>query len=201
MRTSITVGSKLGCGVKIFRWSNSFISARDKKSQSKAITGCFATPGIDCNGAFIAAHNSGVGDHRYHGQDFPKLIKPSGRNLQADNELMRDNYNKVLLQLTKHHRMFQKALHLQHNQDSMAPHSFQLQFNQWDKELTQYMHASEKRCRKKKNSQIPFSPIIGYWIRRMGIYCWIQSYRRGEVRDPRNLFRSCRRIALKILEY
>ena len=36
------------------------------KSGSKAITGCFASPGLVCSNAFIAAHDSGAGDHRYH---------------------------------------------------------------------------------------------------------------------------------------
>ena len=89
----------------------------------RPIMGVFASPGIDCTAALICAHKIGVGDHRMHVFDFssqsllgiesPVAKRPSGRNLHCSIERQRVKYNRVLIQLTKRHRMFKKANILQ----------------------------------------------------------------------------------------
>ena len=63
-------------------------------SGKKPIMGVFATPGIDCTAAFIAAHDAGVGDHCLHVFDFSASAllgveyvdgkRPAGRKLRCE---------------------------------------------------------------------------------------------------------------------
>ena len=42
-----------------------------------------------------------------------------------------------------------------------------------DKEVTQLMLGSEKRCNKFKDRNIEFSPVVGLWIHRLQAYRWV----------------------------
>ena len=73
----------------------------------------------------------------------------------------------------------------------MTEAEFQLLYNAWDTELLELMLASEKRCRKLKNDHIPFSPVIGVWLRRLNAFRWVERHKQGKVRNMRNLRRAC----------
>ena len=176
-------------------------------SGSKPICGIFASPGIDCTTAFIDKHKMnggmGVGDHRLHifdfsaqsllGLDTPTMKKPTSRNLRCSVVRTRINYNKVLMQLTNRHRMYKKMNTLSESLDVLSPSEFQILFNKWDKEMTELMMCAEKKCKKFKNSYIPYSPVIGLWTHRLNTYRWIVRYKRGHDCNISNLRRTCRR--------
>jgi hypothetical protein len=63
-------------------------------------------------------------------------------------------YNKVLTQMLIRHRSFKKLEQLQQNHDKLSAAEFQLMFNNWDKEVTQLMLGSEKRCNKFRDGNI-----------------------------------------------
>ena len=51
--------------------------------------------------------------------------------------------------------------------------------------------ATEKKCKIFKNDHIPFSPLVGEWIKRRNLYWWIQSYKSGKRVNKSNLFSTC----------
>ena len=87
---------------------------------SQPIVGILATPGIKVTSAFIARHFAAgsVGDHRLHvfdfcsasvvGLDTPTVAKVAGHMLQRSVKKVRDNYCRLLIQLTGRHRMYKK---------------------------------------------------------------------------------------------
>ena len=188
---------------ELFRDANGSDAPASHIRGSTAICGAFATSGIQCPHVFHAPHKSGLGDHRYHvlhisassmiGEDYPHLVSPSSRKLTCRIERVRKSYNKVLLQLTERHRMFAKMSALQ--QDALQPNSttFNLSFNQWDREMSELMHSAEEKSSKFKHDDIEFSPVVGIWLNRLRIYKHIMRFKSGLVPDPRNLFRACQR--------
>ena len=57
-------------------------------------------------------------------------------------------YNKALKQILTCHWAFDKLEFLQKNHHHISAADFQLMFNKWDKEVTQFVLGSEKRCNK-----------------------------------------------------
>eukprot|EP00984_Skeletonema_dohrnii_P010846 scaffold4257_cov80-Skeletonema_dohrnii-CCMP3373.AAC.1 len=171
------------------------------------ICGVFASPGVNCSHAMIAQHGFGIGDHRVHlfdfdaqallGESYPSLVAPTGRKLVCTIDRIRLNYENVLLQLVERHRMLEKIATLDELQPRMPAPQFQLMFNRWDNELRDYILAAEKRCRKFRMNHLPWSPVVGMWMRRLKLYKWLEAYCRGKVPDWRNLKRSCTRQGLR----
>ncbi len=70
----------------------------------------------------------------------------------------------------------------------MSVADFQLMFNKWDKEVTEFMLSAESKCNKFMDGTIEFSPVVGLWINCLRTYHWILWYKQGQVPDPCNLF-------------
>ena len=170
---------------------------------STPISGTYATPGIHCQNSYVAPHGTGVGDHRLQihdfcatsvlGIDYPTLVRPEGRRLRCDVEKSVKNYNKVLKQLYLRHRVFEKFERIDQNYDTMTAAEFQLELNRWDREVVEYKRCAESKCNKKYDGTIPFSDEVGVWFNRLRIYRWMARFKEGRVKDPRNLFRQCKR--------
>ena len=94
------------------------------------------------------------------------------------------------------HRSFKKLEQLQQSHDKLSAAEFQLMFNNWDKEVTQLMLGSEKRCNKFRDGNIEFSPVVGIWIRHLQAYRWIEQYHAENVKRAGNLCRTCRRLGI-----
>ena len=58
------------------------------------------------------------------------------------------------------------------------------------------MIAAEKRCRIFKNDHIPFSPVVGEWIKYLNPYEWIQIHKSGKRVNKSNLFRICQMVGI-----
>jgi len=168
---------------------------------SRPIDAVYATAGVDSIHATILAKKAGVGDHRVFildftsesilGSVFPRVVKASARKLHCDSERIRDNYCKVLNELTNRHMMFRKLTDLHNLSRFTTASDFQLQMNRWDDELTQYMHAAENKCHTFKMDHIEYSPFVNKWLERRWILKWMRRYFQGKVPDPRNLFKRC----------
>ena len=125
---------------------------------SRPIDAVFATSGVVCKNAFILQKYGGVGDHRCFildfctvsmlGSAFPRVVPPAARKLHCNVERIRENYCKVLNELTDRHQMFRKLNEINRIADSLSEAEFLILMNKWDDELTDYMHASEDQCRK-----------------------------------------------------
>jgi hypothetical protein len=70
----------------------------------------------------------------------------------------------------------------------MSVGDFQLLLNKWDKEATQLMLGSKKRCNKFWDGGVEFSSITDIWIRRLQEYHWIQQFHENKVAHGGNLF-------------
>jgi hypothetical protein len=124
-------------------------------TRAKPTMRVYATAGIVVTAAFLSKNNAKgtVGDHWLHvlnvktvsitGLDTPTVKQAKGRNLQCKDHYGKTNYVRVLMQLTKRHKMFSKALFLQHQRLSNSPTQFQLAYNKYDKELVELMLAGE----------------------------------------------------------
>ena len=173
------------------------------RSDSAAVCAVFATEGAKCVSAGIMGKYAGVGDHRCFvldftsesilGTVFPNVVRAPARKLHCDSVRIRENYAKSLNQLLDRHRMFKKLNKLHKLQDELSLPEFMLQFNKWDRELTELMLAAENKCHKFKQCHIPYSPEVAEWITRRWLLGRIRRYHQGKVPDPRNLFRQCRK--------
>ena len=81
------------------------------------------------------------------GSVFLRIILPMAKNLHCGSERIRNNHTKLLNELTDRHQMFKKLNELKKISTVFSPVEFQLQMNRWDDELTDYMEASENKCR------------------------------------------------------
>jgi hypothetical protein len=89
------------------------------------IVGTYATLGIICTNSYLSPHGAGVGNHRFQlhdfnahtvlGTDYPKTVRPQGRALCCGVKPTVKRYNKVLMKLLIHHRLFEKLEFLQTN--------------------------------------------------------------------------------------
>ena len=68
-----------------------------------------------------------------------------------------------------------------------------LQYNKWDKEMTDLMIASENKCRKIKTNSLSWSPVIGTYLCHLNIYRWIVRHKKGHKTNVGNLQRACLR--------
>ena len=91
------------------------------------------------------------------------------------------------MQLTAKDRMYTKANLLKKNVAKLTPAEFMLQYNTWDKEMTDLMIASENKCRKIKTDSLSWSPVIGTYLRHLNIYRWIVRHKQGHKTNLRNL--------------
>ncbi len=113
-----------------------------------------ATPGIICTNSYLSPHGTGVGDYQFQlhsfnehtvlGTDYPKAVHPQRRALCCGVECTVKWYNKVLMKLLIHHRLFEKLEFLQTNHHLMSADAFQTLFTRWDTEVMQLMLALEK---------------------------------------------------------
>jgi hypothetical protein len=91
---------------------------------------------------------------------------------------------------------FEKIEYLHRNHSHLSILEFQFMFPAWDKESTQLMLGSEKRCNKFRDGSIDFSPVMGLWIHCLQVYRWIGRYLAGLVPHPGNLFCLCRCLSI-----
>ncbi len=121
------------------------------------------------------------------------MIPATGRLLNCASDRIKNNYIRVLNQLTDQHLLFRKLLYINRDSDSITYAQVQLHLNKFDLELEQFMKASEKDCHKYKRTNIEWSPYSGKWLQRRWLLSRIQQYLSGLMSDLRNLIRDCRR--------
>ena len=174
---------------------------------SVAIDAVFATAGVSGESVALLPHRVGVGDHRVFiidisspsmiGDIFPRVLPASGRLLNCASDRIKGNYIRVLNQLTSRHALFRKLLFIDVDSDNIPSSQVHLRMNKLDLELEQYMKAAEKDCHKYKRTNIEWSPYAGVWLVRRWLLVRIQRYLSGRIKDPRNLFRDCKRSGVK----
>ena len=173
---------------------------------SKPITGCFATPGIDCLATYVSPHQKGAGDHRYWVMDFcarsvlgleyPNLVRPRGRKLKCTVDRTMKRYLTRLRELTIEHRIFDKLEDLQRRYPSRTKGESATAFNKWDREVTELQLAAEARCNQFMDGSIEYSPEVNLWIRRRDCYSWTLKFLEGGEVNIGNLCRTA--AALRI---
>ena len=87
--------------------------------------------------------------------------------------------------------MAQKVNELDEQRGVLSAVEYDQKSNAWDKELIELMTASEKICRKIKTDDIPFSPTVGSWRKRINTYRWVIRHKQGKVKNMRNLRYAC----------
>ena len=171
------------------------------------IDAVFGTVGLMVTSVALLPSRTGVGDHRVFlidvssnsilGDVFPRVIPAAGRLLNCESDKIKNNYNKVLTQLSNRHLIFKKLLVVDQEDIGVSSAGVQLEMNKIDKELEQFMKSSEQHCHKYKRTHIEWSPYAGVWLHRRWLLVRVERYLSGKTRDPRNLFRECRRRGVK----
>jgi hypothetical protein len=166
----------------------------------------YSTAGIDGVAVALLPSWISVGDHRVFivvvtsssmmGDVFLRVLPAAGCLLNCASDRIKYSYIHVLNQLTIHHRKFKKLYMIDHDCNYVSVALVQLQMNKVDLELEQFMKSSKKDCHKCKRNDIEGSPYSGVWLNRQWLLCHIQTYLSGNTRDPRNLFRECRKRGL-----
>ena len=109
---------------------------------------------------------TGVGDYRVFIMVFPRVIPAGGRLLNCTSNKIKNNYIKVLNQLTERHLLFKKLLYIDRDSARVTHLQLQLRLNMFDRELEEFMKSSERECHKYKRTNIEWSPQAGVWIQR-----------------------------------
>jgi hypothetical protein len=172
-----------------------------------AIDTFFGTSGIKSAAAALLPSHVGVVDHRVFvvdftsklimGDDLPRVIPATGRLLNCSSNQIKNNYIQMLNQLANRHLIFKKLLIINQDSNHISPSQVQLRMNKVDLELEQFMKASEQGCHKHVRDNIEWYPYSGVWLHRQWLLARIQQYWQGKTRDPRNLFRECRKQGVK----
>ncbi len=68
--------------------------------------------------------------------------------------------------------------------------------NKLDQEGEAYMKHAEKKCRRLKSGQIPFSPEASLWIRQCQVYCSLLWWQNGKLQNYGNLCRTARQCQI-----
>ena len=71
------------------------------------------------------------------------VTKVAGHMLQCSVKKVRDNYCRLLIQLTGRHLMYKKINDLRRDRGTMPEADFLIRLNKWDKEVVELMAATE----------------------------------------------------------
>ena len=192
---------RMKCQFKAANGHNSPFSHRSGSEFTKPVCTIFATPGVICTNAYQSAHDEGIGDHRMHiydfestsviGEDFPHLVRSSGRKLTSRITIKRKRYNKRLRNLCRQHKMATRIDKLDRERHSMPVEEYDRKINNWDNELKDYMLSAENKCVKQQREETDWSPVFGRWWRRQYITKDVIRYTEGKIPDVRNLKKRC----------
>ncbi len=158
---------------------------------SKPIDGIWATLDITVCNACIMPAGYGIGDHRMFIIDFasgdivgntpPKIVRPASRRLNTKISRAASEYAKLLEEKIIQHRLIKRVG--QAYSRSRSKQSLTKCLNTLNKELGQYMRFAEKKCRKLKSGQIPFSPELSLWIHWSLVYRSLLKYHAGRIKN------------------
>ena len=104
-------------------------------------------------------------------------------------------YVSMLEDLMEHHRLVPKVQGLLNGNKSGT--ELKEGLDALDYEMKQYMHATEKKCRRIKSGRIPFFPEASKWIRRAQVYRSLLRLHAGKIKNRGNLKRAARRCGVE----
>jgi hypothetical protein len=170
---------------------------------SVPINAIHGTAGLVCSALALLPDRIGVGNHRVFimniksdsilGDVFPHVLPTTRKLLNYVLDHIKNNYIQVLNQLSNRHLIFKKLLIIDHVSPTISHAQVQLRMNKVNLELEQFMKSSKQTCHKFKRDNIEWSPQAGVWIKRSWLLVHIQNYLAGKTREPRNLFKECKK--------
>ena len=153
------------------------------------IDGAFFSRNFECTGARFLPLWTGIGDHRaiiidipqqlIYGEQLLKVILPTCRRLQCNIKKVRDKYNAKLLSLCILHKLPNKYQHLINTSTLEDVTEFSILQDKIDTTKTEYMIASEKKCRKICAGAVDYSDEIIIWRNRRDLWNLIHKYKKG----------------------
>ncbi len=172
---------------------------------SKPIDAIWATGDIQVAGACIMPAGYGIGDHRLFVVDFvassltgsavKQIVRPQARRLKCKIPGAVLAYNKRLEGHIRKHRLVER-LGVIHTADLPVTERKRLLDN-LDAESTNLMKNAERKCRRIKSGQIPFSPEAAKWIRRLQVYRSLLRNVRGGTCNRGNARRAALRAGIE----
>ena len=164
-------------------------SAYTRNFKSKPIDGCYASPTLQIEKCGFLLFREGIGDHRivyidvdetkWLEGDVFKIKPPQIRRLQCgDVRIVRTYLNKLrkLLNTRSISERVEKLYDEQHQ--PFTPAQIQ-EYERIDSFITEYCLTAEKRCRKVRVGNIPFSPIVDTAAKTSYLWSLILSKMRG----------------------
>jgi hypothetical protein len=170
---------------------------------SVSIDALYSTAGPVCSAVALLPDRMGVDNNRVFimdieldsilGDVFPHVLPAARRLLNCALDHIENKYIQVLNQLSNRHLIFKKLLVIDQASSTISRAQVQLRMNKVDLELKQFMKSSKQTCHKFIQANIEWSPQAGVWIHRRWLLAHVQNYLAGKTRDPRNLFKACKK--------
>ena len=145
----------------------------------------------------------GVRGHRVFVADFtavsligltpPKIVRSQARRLNTTTTGVETRYLKVLEELMARHKMVPKSTAAASKRDRTV---CKVSMHAVNAEATQHRRHAEKKCRRIKSRQIPFSLGSSVWIRRRQVYASALRFHAGRINNRANLKQKTRRCGV-----
>ena len=119
------------------------------------------------------------------------------QKLHCESERLVNNYTKALDQLCDQHNLYQQITSLYKHAGCLSNADFLLLINKSDDEFTNLMKCAENKCNTYKHCHIEWSPDVGVWLQRRWLLARVLQFMKGEIPDPQNLIRDCKKHNLE----
>jgi hypothetical protein len=150
------------------------------------INAIFGTVGMDSTATTLLLFGASVGDHQVFIIDlssqsiisdaFPRVLPAAGRLLNCNSDCICCKYNWVLNQLANRHLLFHKLLCIGHGLDALTNVQIFVRLSKVDKELKDFMTATEKDCHKYLGGHIEWCPETGVWTKHRWLLGQVQVF-------------------------
>eukprot|EP00956_Cyclotella_meneghiniana_P026049 scaffold55510_cov37-Cyclotella_meneghiniana.AAC.1 len=154
---------------------------------SRPIDAVWTSKELEITNAAAMPIGYGIGDHRMIVVDINKestvgthpqaIVRPGARRLNSKIPSCLKNYNKKLEELLDQHKLTEKMLETCLTKSDGNIHE---RMNRIDELARDCMIHAEKKCRKLKSGNIPFSPEASLWIKRTQFYRTLLRYHAGK---------------------
>jgi len=143
------------------------------------IDAVFGTVGLMVTSVALLPSRTGVGDHRVFlidvssdsilGDVFPRVIPAAGRLLNCESDKIKNNYIKVLTQLSNRHLIFKKLLVVDRESIGISSSRVQLEMNRIDQDPSSTATSTRGRTSNGLHMQVCGYTDDGFWYGWSGI--------------------------------
>ncbi len=173
------------------------------------IDGIWASAGIDITaGGYFEMDEVITGtDHRCLWVDIsyevafgysgtPRITRPSARRLNTRNPIIRDNFNQRQRKLAEQHALLERIILLEESIEGELTLEQIQEFETIDKIRRNHIHSAEKKCRKLRTGNVPYSDTLQQERNKIEAYCLLLKFKKGLKVSSRRLTGSLKKAGI-----